>query len=525
VSRVYSLSEFTSAPSVYAVENGGGSGAAVNISGNLPRLASLEELPDKVTARTKMLIVEGVDPDQPAKYPSRSEIVWAVVCQLVRAGCTDDEIAAVLLDRNYRISEHILAQGNPRRYAARQIMRARAAPVDFIRTAEDTIICNYANARIALIMLGLELRYNRFTGRYQVGGKEPQEWLGDEVSDQVISMLRQCILERFGFDPRKDHVRDAAVQLCLEGAYDPVVDYLANLSWDGVSRIDNWLTSYVGADDTVLNRAFGRKILLAAVRRARHPGVKFDFIPVLEGVQGSGKSSAIQILAGDDFYSDATLLDKSTQEQQELLAGVWIFEIADLVGMRRAGIEEIKAFASRTHDRARPAYGHFREDQPRRCILIATTNNDTYLNDPTGNRRFWPIKTAKIDLALLAGDRDQLWAEAAHIEAQGESLNLPAELWNAAAEATDLRRAQDPWEGSLSSLRSNTDCGDERVSTSDILSQLDIPPGLQSVAHAQRLGPIMRSLGWNGPKTIRINGKAQKGYQRSLEGAHGNAPF
>jgi predicted P-loop ATPase len=245
----------------------------------------------------------------------------------------------------------------------------------------------------------------------------------------------------------------------------------------------------------------------------------------LEGVQGSGKSSAIQILAGDDFYSDATLLDKSTQEQQELLAGVWIFEIADLVGMRRAGIEEIKAFASRTHDRARPAYGHFREDQPRRCILIATTNNDTYLNDPTGNRRFWPIKTAKIDLALLAGDRDQLWAEAAHIEAQGESLNLPAELWNAAAEATDLRRAQDPWEGSLSSLRSNTDCGDERVSTSDILSQLDIPPGLQSVAHAQRLGPIMRSLGWNGPKTIRINGKAQKGYQRSLEGAHGNAPF
>jgi predicted P-loop ATPase len=242
-------------------------------------------------------------------------------------------------------------------------------------------------------------------------------------------------------------------------------------------------------------------------------------------MQGTGKSSAIRILAGDNFYSDAGLIDKNMKEQQELIAGVWLFEISDLVGMNRTGTDEIKAFASRTHDRARPAYGHFREDQARRCIFIGTTNRDTYLKDPTGNRRFWPIKTAKVDLKRLAADRDQLWAEAARMEALGESLELPADLWAAAAEVTSLRRAEDPWEGSLANLQGNIEDGEERVFTAEILSKLNIPEGLRKISHAQRLGPIMRSLGWDGPTTLRIKGMAQKGYRRPAEGASETSPF
>lgn len=131
--RVYPLTAFTAAPRIQSKESGAavnGGGATVHLSGNLPRIANLDELPDRVTLRTKMLIVQGDDPDEPTKYPSRSEVVFAVCCELVRAGVDDDTIAAILLDKDYGISGHILAQGRPKEYAARQIKRAREEAIN-----------------------------------------------------------------------------------------------------------------------------------------------------------------------------------------------------------------------------------------------------------------------------------------------------------------------------------------------------------------------------------------------------------
>ena len=150
---------------------------------------------------------------------------------------------------------------------------------------------------------------------------------------------------------------------------------------------------------------------------------------MLEGPEGRGKSETIRILAGDDNFSDQTILPLHDKEQQEALQGVWLYEIADLTGIGRAEVEKIKAFASRTVDRARPAYGRSRVDRPRRCVFFATTNNETYLKSQTGNRRFWPIVTGQIDLDALRRDRDQLWAEAAEVEAKNNNLMLPASLW------------------------------------------------------------------------------------------------
>src|SRR5262249_4498604 len=150
--------------------------------------------------------------------------------------------------------------------------------------------------------------------------------------------------------------------LCLEHPFNPVIDYLAALAWDGTERIGRWVIDYLGCPDEPIGRAFGRLMLIAAVRRARHPGTKFDQIIVLEGVEGTGKSTALRILAGDDNFSDQRILGVSEREQQEALQGVWIHEIADLAGMRRTEVEAIKAFASKTEDRARPAYGRFRVD-------------------------------------------------------------------------------------------------------------------------------------------------------------------
>ena len=170
--------------------------------------------------------------------------------------------------------------------------------------------------------------------------------------------------------------------------------------------------------------------LIAAVRRARHPGIKFDPIIVLEGPMGTNKSKAIEILAGVENFSDQSIFGARDREQQELLAGVWLYEIAELSNIRKTEVEHIKAFASRTHDRARPAYGRVRVDQPRRCVLFATTNNDRYLKE--ADRRFWPVKTTNIDIEALKRDRDQLWAEAAQREREGASIVLRRELWEAA---------------------------------------------------------------------------------------------
>jgi len=178
-----------------------------------------------------------------------------------------------------------------------------------------------------------------------------------------------------------------------------------------------------------LNRAIGRKMLIAAVRRARKPGCKFDYIIVFEGLQGTGKSSVLCILAGDGNFSDAEILGMDKQDQQEAVQGIWIYEIAELEGLSKAEVTKVKLFASKTHDMARPAYGRHRVDRPRRCIFVASTNDDKYLRDTTGNRRYWPIKTPKIDLDGIARDRDQLWAEAALAEATGEALVIPEELW------------------------------------------------------------------------------------------------
>jgi predicted P-loop ATPase len=338
----------------------------------------------------------------------------------------------------------------------------------------------YRNTREAIAALGIVCRYDAFHDRMQVGGEEINQWAG-ELSDAVTVVLRQIIVERFDFDPGKENINDAATELCLENRFDPIVDYLNRLQWDGTPRLQTWLTRYLGADDTPLNRAIGKLTLVAAVRRARHPGCKFDHILVLEGLEGTLKSTALVTLVGVDNFSDQTILNASDKEQQELVRGVWIFEIGDLVGMKRSEVEKVKAFATRTHDRARPAYGRRRVDAARRCIFVGTTNDDEYLKSETGNRRRWPVGTRTIDIEALGRDRDQLWAEAAAVEAQNDPLILPKELWAEASEAQDERRQHDPWDDILFNLKgtffATTDGEQEWVRVREVLMHLEISPG------------------------------------------------
>src|SRR4029078_9332086 len=128
--------------------------------------------------------------------------------------------------------------------------------------------------------------------------------------------------------------------------------------------------------------------------------------------------------AGDENFSDQSILNAKDKEVKEQLDGVWMHENADLAGMKRAEVEHVDAFASRQVDRARPAYGRVREDRPRRSIEWGTTNNKTYLQSQTGNRRWWPLVTRKLDIEARKRDGEQVLGGAATYEPAGESIGL-----------------------------------------------------------------------------------------------------
>jgi predicted P-loop ATPase len=248
----------------------------------------------------------------------------------------------------------------------------------------------------------------------------------------------------------------------------------------------------------------------------------------------------LKILAGgDENFSDAEIIGDGKKEQQEAVQGIWIYEVGELEGMSKHDVTAIKLFLSKTHDKARPAFGRARVDRPRRCIFVGTTNDEGYLRDPTGNRRFWPVKTTKrlFDLEAIAQVRDQLWAEASAAEANGEPLTIPMELWEAASVEQRARVTQDAWEDligrHLVGLREDkakdgvycvgvNDSGDRewRVASSYLLGSfvLGIPTERQTNAVTKRLADVMRSLGWAKPATsIRVGKIPCRGFTKAID--------
>ena len=275
-----------------------------------------------------------------------------------------------------------------------------------------------------------------------------------EVSDPALLRLREISLRAVrlrSLDRDRAHRGDDARQ---PSPIPSGVQLSRQSKWDGVPRIDRWLVTYGGAKDSDYVRAVGALVLVAAVRRVRSPGCKFDEMLVLENPeQGTDKSSALQALAvNPEWFSDNLPLGLPPKETIEALSGHWIMEVSELQGMRKSDIEKVKAFLSRQTDRARMAYDRTTTEARRQCVIIGTTNSDKYLRDLTGNRRIWPVRVDRFDLEALKRDRDQLWAEAAAREASGASIRLPEELWAAAAAEQAERVVDNPFLSVLDSV-------------------------------------------------------------------------
>ena len=248
----------------------------------------------------------------------------------------------------------------------------------------------------------------------------------------------------------------AVSKVADDRSYHPIREYLASLPpWDGTPRAETILVDYLGAEDNAYTRAVTRKTLCGAVVRVRQPGIKFDYIPVLNGPQGIGKSTLIARLGGEWYSDSVSLTDMNDKTAAEKLQGYWILEIGELAGMKKADIDKVKAFISRQDDKYRASFGRRVTPHPRQCIFFGTTNSQNgYLRDITGNRRFWTITTPGTGKwkpwELTSETVRQIWAEVLVLVERGEKLYLDSDLesYSQAEQASAME--QDDREGLVS---------------------------------------------------------------------------
>lgn len=286
-------------------------------------------------------------------------------------------------------------------------------------------------------------------------------------------------------------VADTARMVARRHSFDPLADWLNGLEWDGSPRLEAWLTTYMDAQPTKLNRAIARAFLISAVARALRPGCQVDHVLCLESPQGVGKTETVRTLGGD--WTQENLPDMHSKDGIAALSGAWFVELSELAAMSRSEVEAVKSFISRKVDRYRPAYGRHVVEQPRRCVFVATTNEGQYLRDRTGNRRFWPVKCGAIDLEALREDREQLFAEAVACFKSGEQWHFTDPEIIRAAEAEQLARVEhDPWLSEIAAFVKDK----PQVTTAELLEMLDVPRGKATAPQAKRIAGFMRELGW-----------------------------
>lgn len=295
---------------------------------------------------------------------------------------------------------------------------------------------------------------NEFANRAEVFGQLPwsKDPKGRQWEDNDNSGLYWYLEKRYHFTSSKK-VDEALSLHSRRHSFNEVKNYLTALEWDGKPRLDTLFIDYLGAKDSEYTRAVTRKAFTAAVARAMEPGCKFDQMTVISGRQGIGKSTLLRKM-GKQWFSDSVRDFSHIKETAELLQGVWIVEIGELGAMRSMDVNKVKQLMSQQADRFRAAYARHVKDCPRCCVFFGTSNDREYLQDKTGNRRFWPVdaeaqEPVKSVFYDLDSEVDQLWAEAFLRWQLGETLYLNPELEKDAREEQAEHRETSPWEGAV----------------------------------------------------------------------------
>lgn len=231
-----------------------------------------------------------------------------------------------------------------------------------------------------------------------------------EVTDNIVTILTVLLEDDYPTSPPIGLMEQAIDLVCKKNSFHPVRNFLDRLEWDGESRIKKWLSIVGGLPPNHYSEEFSDKFLIGCVARVMNPGCKLDNILIIEGEQGIGKSSMLKILASQ-WFSDAPFYIAS-KDSYIAMRGYWVIELPELMVLKRANSQMTKSFFSQRVDSYRPPYKRRNISFKRQCVFVGTTNEDKYLIDTTGNRRYWCVKINFVDGGWLLNNVKQLWAEA-----------------------------------------------------------------------------------------------------------------
>lgn len=355
------------------------------------------------------------------------------------------------------------------------------------------------------------------------GGK-PGEWA--DLDDMLTT---EWLAQQYNLLVKSTSVLEAVSVTASKNTFHPVRDYLTGLTWDNQPRLESWLYLIMGVPITPYSMKVAKRWMIGAVARVMKPGSKVDNVLILEGGQGEGKSTALNILGGEWFMDTPfTLGDK---EAFQMIRGKWIVELGELDAFNKADSTKAKQFFSASSDTFRESYGRRTADVPRQCVFAGTTNQEEYLKDTTGNRRYWPVMCHKVELDALREIRDQLWAEALFCYQAGDIWWVDKGERDAFEEEQDARYTVDAWEHQI--LPFLEEHVGETVTSADILTDaLKLDLGHWGKPEQMRVGHIMHRLGWrrerlaaSGRSNIRPWGyKRPKDWTRQVTGVDDRGP-
>lgn len=304
----------------------------------------------------------------------------------------------------------------------------------------------------------------------------------------------------------------ASIQMAARAKLvNPIKDYLTSLpEWDRQQRLPTWLQKYMGVEPNPVSDKIGAWWLQQAAGRGLEPGCQADYMLILEGEQGLGKSRALKMLTpekGRKWFIDSVSQFREKDDKLQL-AGRWIVELGELDALKSSSVDRVKTVITSPQDYVRPPYGKIHEWFPRTCVFAGTTNCQSYLRDTTGNRRFWPVKvTGRPDLDAIDRDRDQLWAEAVWREKQKITRWVTDKDEAAFTAEQDERRVELPWETEITRWLEDKD----QCLTIDVFNLcLSLPPERRDNRAMQAVAEVMSAVGWEPHRTASARGYRRK---------------
>ena len=435
---------------------------------------------------------------------TQDDQLHTLACSLTRQGLTPEVIRAGLRTALLACPQdptHPFTDADMERWmkGAEQFRPPASAWEPFnLPMQKKQVVCN-ANTALSVLeqhpLLCEVIWFDTFYGRiFTKWDTEPRPWRDDDTAKLLIFLQREVDLQKMA----RSSVEDALNVFVKTRTRHVVQDWIGSLQWDGLPRLETFLLQGFGAPDTPYIRATSKNFWLSLMARIYLPGCQSDHMLVLEGPQGEGKTSALRILGAPWYLSCAESV--MNKDFFQALPGHLIVEIAELDSFRRAELTRIKQVISTSSDHYRPSYGRQSVTYHRQCVFVGTTNEDDYLRDMTGGRRFWPVPCGTINLPLLQAEREQLFAEAKTLFSKGCTW---WEMPDDAKHEQEARREADVWETPITEfllLR-------EEVTLKEILCDaLQVPLGQASGRESRRATSILKKLRWH--RTLVRRGEA-----------------